>query len=65
MNMWREQGSAVMSYRVEAKSAPSQAWVSRGVYGSETSAMLAAERFAQRLSFVRVVDEDGRVLWSG
>ena len=53
-----------MSYRVEAKSSASQAWVSRGVYGRESSAMLAAERFAQRFAFVRVVDEGGRVLWS-
>lgn len=54
-----------MSYRVEAKSAPNQAWVSRGVYGSEASAMLAAERFSKQFRFVRVVDEDGRVIWSG
>jgi hypothetical protein len=54
-----------MSYRVEAKSTASQAWVSRGVYGSESSAMLAAERFAKQFQFVRVVDDDGHIVWSG
>jgi hypothetical protein len=54
-----------MSYRVEAKAAASQAWVSRGVYGSEASALLAAERFAKQFRFVRVVDADGHVVWSG
>jgi hypothetical protein len=55
-----------MRYRVLVKpSNAQQAWTSRGVYGSEAVALSVAERLSREYAFVRVVDEDGNVLWSG
>jgi hypothetical protein len=54
-----------MLYRVMVKkSSAYQAWSVRGSYGSEASALAVAQRLAASHAFVRVVDEDGRVLWS-
>jgi hypothetical protein len=41
-----------------------QAWTARGTYGSESAALSVAERLLRDYAFVRVVDEDGRVVWS-
>jgi len=55
-----------MRYLVLVKSLNAQqAWTSHGVYGSESVALSVAERLSVKYAFVRVVDEDGRVLWSG
>ena len=55
-----------MRYRVLVKPSNAyQAWTSRGVYGSEAVALSVAERLSREYAFVRVVDEDGNVLWSG
>jgi hypothetical protein len=46
------------------KTSPYQAWTVRGTYGSEASALASAQRLAASHAFVRVVDEDGHVVWS-
>lgn len=54
-----------MRYRVMVKKSNAfQAWTTRGTYGSEAVALSAAQRLSASHAFVRVVDEDGRVLWS-
>lgn len=54
-----------MRYRVMVKkSNPYQAWMVRGTYGSEAVALSAAERLSRDYAFVRVIDENGQVLWS-
>lgn len=54
-----------MRYRVMVKKLSAyQAWTVRGTYGSETVALAAAQRLSTTHAFVRVVDQDGRVLWS-
>ena len=56
---------AVMRYRVMVKKFNAyQAWTVRGTYGSESAALSMAEKLARDYAFVRVVDEDGRVVWS-
>jgi len=40
------------------------AWSTFGSYGSENSALAAAERIADRYFMVRVVDSDGDTIWS-
>ena len=56
---------AAMRYRVMVKKRNAyQAWTVRGTYGSEAVALSVAERLSASHAFVRVVDEDGRVLWS-
>lgn len=58
--------SDVVRYRVMVKKLNAyQAWTTRGSYGSEAVALSVAERLSRDHAFVRVVDEDGRVLWSG
>ena len=53
-----------MRYRVMVKKSNAyQAWTVRGSYGSESVALSVAERLSRDHAFVRVVDEDGRVLW--
>jgi hypothetical protein len=53
-----------MTYKVEYKpSNASQAWSTLGSYGSENSALAAAERIADRYFMVRVM-ADGYVVWS-
>jgi hypothetical protein len=42
-----------------------QAWTVRGTYGAETTALSVAQRLKGGYLFVRVVDQDGRVVWSG
>lgn len=55
-----------MQYRVMVKKSNAyQAWMVRGTYGSEAVALSVAERLSRDYAFVRVVDEDGRVVWSG
>ena len=55
-----------MRYRVMVKKSNAyQAWTTRGTYGSEAVALSVAERLSREYLFVRVVDEDGNVLWSG
>ena len=55
-----------MTYRVLVKpSNPHQAWTSRGVYGSESAALAQAQRLAEQYAFVRVVDQEGRIIWNG
>ena len=54
-----------MRYRVMVKKYNAyQAWTVRGTYGSESAALSMAEKLARDYAFVRVVDEDGRVVWS-
>jgi hypothetical protein len=54
-----------MTYKVLTKSTNAyQAWARRGTYGSEAAALAAAQRLAATHAFVRVVDNEGRVLWS-
>jgi hypothetical protein len=54
-----------MTYKVITKSMNAyQAWTTRGTYGSEAVALAAAQRLAASHAFVRVVDSEGRVLWS-
>ena len=54
-----------MRYRVLVKSSNAQqAWTSHGVYGSESVALSVAQRLSAKYAFVRVVDGEGRVLWS-
>jgi hypothetical protein len=55
----------VMSYKVQFKRNAGGAWMSRGSYGSESSALLVAQRLAEDYPFVRVVDPNGHVVWSG
>jgi len=40
------------------------AWSTFGSYGSESSALSAAERIADRYFMVRVVDPEGDTIWS-
>lgn len=55
-----------MTYRVLVKPSNAyQAWTSRGVYGSESAALTQAQRLTERYAFVRVVDQEGRILWNG
>ena len=55
-----------MRYRVMVKKLNAyQAWTVRGTYGSESVALSTAQRLSATHAFVRVVDEDGRVVWSG
>ena len=64
--MWVTITEAAMRYRVMVKKYNAyQAWTVRGTYGSETTARAMAERLSRDYAFVRVVDEDGRVVWSG
>jgi hypothetical protein len=52
-------------YKVQYKSHnASQAWSTHGTYGSEASALSAAERIAGKNFMVRVLDPDGHVVWS-
>ena len=52
-------------YRVLYKSNNAgSAWSSFGSYGSEQSAMAAADRIAGRYFAVRVVAPDNEILWS-
>lgn len=54
-----------MTFKVMTKSTNAyQAWSTRGSYGSESAALAAAQRLAATHAFVRVVDGEGRVLWS-
>ena len=54
-----------MRYRVMVKKSNAyQAWTVRGTYGSESVALAAAERLSRDHAFVRVVDQNGQVLWS-
>lgn len=41
-----------------------QAWSSLGSYGSESSALAAAERIAGRAFVVCVRNPEGRIIWS-
>jgi len=40
------------------------AWSTFGSYGSENSALAAAERIADRYFMVRVIDPEGSTIWS-
>jgi hypothetical protein len=42
----------------------SQTWATHGSYGSEQSALGNASRISERYFMVRVVDPNGRVVWS-
>ena len=54
------------SYKVIVKpNNAHQAWSSRGTYNSESTALAAAQRLSAQYAFVRVVDPEGRVVWSG
>jgi hypothetical protein len=54
-----------MTYNVVTKSTNAyQAWTTRGSYGLEAAALAAAQRLSLTHAFVRVVDGEGRVLWS-
>ena len=54
-----------MRYRVMVKKSNAyQAWTTRCTYGSEAVALSAAQRLSVTHAFVRVVDADGRVVWS-
>lgn len=58
-------GIGVMQYRVMVKKSNAyQAWTTRGTYGSESVALSVAERLSRDHAFVRVVDQNGQVLWS-
>ena len=55
-----------MRYRVMVKKYNAyEAWTVRGTYGTESVALSVAEKLSRDYAFVRVVDEDGRVVWSG
>lgn len=41
-----------------------QAWSTFGSYGSENSALTAAERIADRYLMIRVIDPQGGTIWS-
>ena len=52
-------------YRVQFKASNAmQSWTGYGTYGSEAGAMQAAERISGRYFAVRIVDGDGRLVWS-
>ncbi len=54
-----------MRYRVMVKKYNAyQSWTVRGTYGSESVALSVAERLSRDYAFVRVVDQNGQVLWS-
>jgi len=54
-----------MTYKVLTKSRNAyQVWSARGTYSSEAAALAAAQRLSAEHAFVRVVDNEGRVLWS-
>jgi len=54
-----------MGYRVLVKRSNAyQAWTTRGTYGSEAVALAVAQRLSVDHAFVRVVDNEGHVLWS-
>jgi hypothetical protein len=53
--------SGRMCFKVDTQSSASLALVSRGYDVSESSAMRAAQSFAKRPSFVRIVEKDRRV----
>lgn len=54
-----------MRYRVMVKKSNAyQAWTVRGTYGSEAVALSMAQRLSRDYAFVRVVDQNGQVLWS-
>ena len=55
-----------MRYRVLVKKWNAyESWMPIGTYQSEGMALSAADRASARYTFVRVVDQDGRVVWSG
>jgi hypothetical protein len=54
------------TYKVLVKSRSAfNAWTSRGVYGTESVALSQAQKLAEKYAFVRVVDQNGRILWNG
>lgn len=58
-------GRLLMRYRVMVKKSNAyQAWTVRGTYGSEAVALSMAQRLSRDYAFVRVVDQNGQVLWS-
>ena len=42
-----------------------QAWSTQGSYGSESTALSNAGRAVGRYFMVRVIDPDGRTIWTG
>jgi hypothetical protein len=53
-------------WRVQYKfSSGAQTWVTSASVGSEAAALTHAQRLVGRYAFLRVVDPDGRTVWSG
>lgn len=42
-----------------------ESWMPKGTFQSEGMALSTAERASREYAFVRVIDKDGRVIWSG
>jgi len=52
-------------YKVQYKcSNANQAWNTAGSYGSESDALASAARAAEKYFMVRVLDQDGNLVWS-
>lgn len=52
-------------FTVQYKKSGNLSWTTLGSYGSEQSALSNAERVSGKYAFVRVLDPDRNVTWSG